>query len=92
MKRVRRPAPLPAPAAITKSVTRLLTTLWRLEGRASYADTRVRLEAYALPAHGDKHVDKLTAESLRKWHRDLAKSPRRVRTKEGRTGTSDPPD
>ena len=35
--------------------------LVELEGRASYADTRARLEAYALPAHGDKHVDKLTA-------------------------------
>jgi len=33
--------------------------LVELEGRASYADTRARLEAYALPVHGDKHVDKL---------------------------------
>ena len=57
--------------------------LVELEGRASYADTRARLEAYALPAHGDKHVDKLTAESLRKWHRDLAKAPRRIRTQSG---------
>ena len=57
--------------------------LVELEGRASYADTRARLEAYALPVHGDKHVDKLTAESLRKWHRDLAKAPRRIRTQSG---------
>jgi integrase len=57
--------------------------LVELEGRASYADTRARLHAYALPAFGDKHVDKLTAESIRKWHRDLAHAPKRVRTKSG---------
>ena len=57
--------------------------LIELEGRASYADTWARLEAYALPVHGDKHVDKLTADTLRKWHRDLAKAPKRIRTKGG---------
>ncbi len=57
--------------------------LTELEGRASYADTRARLSAYAIPAFGDKHVDKLTADALRKWHRELAKVARRVRTKHG---------
>ena len=57
--------------------------LVELEGRASYADTRARSKAYALPALGDKHVDKLTADVLRKWHRDLAKAPRRIRTHKG---------
>jgi integrase len=57
--------------------------LLELEGRASYTDARTRLHAYALPALGDKHVDKLTGETLRHWHRDLAKAPRRVRTKRG---------
>ena len=57
--------------------------LVELEGRASYADTLGRLQAYALPALGDKHVDKLTADMLRKWHRDLAKAPRRIRTHKG---------
>jgi integrase len=55
--------------------------LTELEGRASYTDTKLRLHAYALPELGDKHVDKLTAETVRHWHRDLAKAPRRVRTK-----------
>jgi integrase len=41
------------------------------------------LQAYAIPALGDKHVDKLTADVLRKWHRDLAKAPRRIRTHKG---------
>ena len=57
--------------------------LEQLEGRASYDDARTRLHAYALPALGDKHVDKLTGETLRKWHRDLARMPLRVRTKTG---------
>jgi integrase len=57
--------------------------LVELEGRASYTDTEKRLQAYALPTLGDKHVDKLTAETLRNWHRDLAKAPRRIRTKKG---------
>lgn len=57
--------------------------LVELEGRASHADTKHRLNAYALPALGDKHVDKLTAETLRHWHKGLAKAPRRIRTKKG---------
>jgi len=57
--------------------------LVELEGRASCNDTKLRLDAYALPVLGDKHVDKLTAETLRHWHRNLAKTPRRIRTKKG---------
>jgi integrase len=57
--------------------------LAELEGRASYTDTSRRLEAYAIPILGDKHVDKLAAESLRNWHRELARAPRRIRTKRG---------
>ena len=57
--------------------------LVELEGRASCKDTEKRLHAYALPAIGDKHIDKLTAETLRNWHRELAKSPRRIRTEKG---------
>ena len=76
-------APLPALAVPIKSEMLLTDYLVELEGRASYADTKGRLEAYALPALGDKHVDKLTADMLRKWHRDLAKAPRRIRTHKG---------
>ena len=57
--------------------------LVELEGRASYVDASSRLKAYAIPALGDKHIDKLTADVLRKWHRDLAKAPRRIRTHKG---------
>lgn len=57
--------------------------LAELDGRASYHDTKLRLEAYAIPALGAKHVDKLTADVIRHWQRDLVKAPRRVRTKTG---------
>jgi integrase len=51
-----------------------------LDGRPSYKDTKLRLEAHALPAFGDTYVSELTADMLRKWHRDMAKGPRRGRT------------
>ena len=54
--------------------------LEHIEGKASWNDTKLRLKAYALPVFGQTRVDKLTAPMLRKWHRDLAKAPRRVRS------------
>ena len=54
-----------------------------LDGRASYMDTKQRLGAYALPSLGDRHVDRLTASTLKEWHRHLAKLPPRIRTKKG---------
>lgn len=57
--------------------------LEELDGRASYNDTKLRLEAYALPAFGEKHVDKLTSDQIKAWHRNLAKAPKRVRTHKG---------
>ncbi|MGI8854096.1 MAG: tyrosine-type recombinase/integrase [Methyloceanibacter sp.] len=71
------------PAGHYKVKDAIADYLVELEGRASYTDTQHRLEAYAIPALGDKHVDKLTAETIRNWHRDLAKAPRRLRTKRG---------
>jgi integrase len=56
--------------------------LVELEGKASYNDSKHRLEAY-VRALGDKRVDDLTADMVRKWHRDLSKTPRRIRTKRG---------
>ena len=76
----RRPCRSSGPYKVRDAIADYLV---ELEGRASYADTKGRLEAYALPLLGDKHVDKLIAESLRKWHRDLAKASRRIRTKKG---------
>jgi len=55
----------------------------RLEGRPSGYDTKKRLEAFVLPAFGDKPVAKLEADEIRKWHREIAKTPARCRTTSG---------
>jgi integrase len=57
--------------------------LQRLEGRPSWHDTKKRLEAFVLPAFGDKQVAELEADEIRKWHRAIAKTPARARTKAG---------
>jgi integrase len=68
----------------------------RLEGRPSWHDTKRRLEAFVLPVFGDKPVAKLEADEIRKWHRAIAKTPARCRTKAGaaqaycRTDLGDP--
>jgi integrase len=55
----------------------------RLEGRPSWHDTKKRLEAFVLPAFGDKKVSELEPDAIRKWHREIAKTPARTRTKRG---------
>jgi hypothetical protein len=67
------------PSGPYKITDAIIDYLVELEGRASYVDTKHRLEAYAVPSLGDKHIDKLTAETLRHWHRDLARAPKRTR-------------
>jgi len=54
-----------------------------LEGRPSYYEVKTRLAAYVLPIFGDKLVADLTAEELRRWHKDIAKKGARARTKPG---------
>ena len=34
-----------------------------------------------LPAFGDKKVDELEADEIRNWHRGIAKTPARARTR-----------
>jgi integrase len=55
----------------------------RLEGRPSWHDTKMRLEAFALPAFGDRLVSVIEADEIRKWHREIAKTPARARTARG---------
>ena len=43
----------------------------------------MRLEAFVLPAFGDKKVSELEADEIRKWHREIEKTPARTRTKTG---------
>lgn len=54
-----------------------------LKGRATCRDTEVRLAAYVPAALGDKPVVKLTRQDLVAWHRGLANTLPRVRTKTG---------
>ena len=49
-----------------------------LEGRGSEYDSGVRFERHILPVLGDEIIDKLTAEKLRDWHRDLSRSMPRI--------------
>jgi hypothetical protein len=55
----------------------------RLEGRPSWLDTKTRLEAFTIPAFGDKRVSELEPDEIRNWHRAIAKTPARARTKRG---------
>ncbi len=71
--------------------------LEHLGERPSAKDTRKRLEAFAIPAFGDKSVMDLEPDEIRKWHRGIAKMPARVRTRKGaeqayRVGDPDDPE
>ncbi len=54
------------------------------DNRKSARDTRYKAEAFILPTLGDTEVAGLTTKAIRKWHRDLAKAPPRLRTKPGK--------
>jgi integrase len=51
--------------------------------RKSGADARYRDRAFIRPVLGDIEVTKLTADRLRRWMADMAKTPARLRTREG---------
>jgi integrase len=51
--------------------------------KKSGADARYRDRAFIRPMLGDIEVAKLTADRLRKWMTDMAKTPARLRTREG---------
>jgi integrase len=55
-----------------------------LEGSSSYRDARSRLYAHVLPAFADTPVAELTADDMRRWHRNLAKQRARKRTGQGK--------
>jgi integrase len=54
-----------------------------LGAKPSAYDAKLRLDAFALPAFGNKAVAELEASEIRKWHRGIAKTPARKRTKNG---------
>jgi integrase len=45
-----------------------------LGDRTTAYDGRIRFEKHVLPVLGDVRVDELTADQIREWHRDLARS------------------
>ena len=51
-----------------------------LGDKPSGNDTNIRLELHILPALGEAKVHELTAETIRDWHRNLAKSQPLKRT------------
>src|SRR5215468_11295143 len=51
--------------------------------RKSGADARYRDRAFIRPPLGDIEVAKLTADQLRKWMAQMARTPARLRTREG---------
>jgi integrase len=61
-----------------------------LEGRGSAYDAHVRCERHILPVLGDELIDQLTAERIRRWHRDLAQSfPLTPKKRDGTTRVVD---
>ena len=57
--------------------------LKKLEGQASHQDIAKRLEAFVIPAFGDRAIMSLEVEEITDWHRQLAKTPARHRAKAG---------
>jgi integrase len=51
--------------------------------RKSADDARYRIDVSILPKLGEIEVAALKADRIRKWHTDLAKTPPRLRTREG---------
>ncbi|MBZ9927746.1 site-specific integrase [Mesorhizobium sp. B2-7-3] len=58
--------------------------LWMEGNRKSAKDARYRAEALILPELGSVDVSKLTANQIRKWHRKVATTAPRLRTKAGK--------
>jgi integrase len=56
---------------------------WLEEHRKTARDVRYRSEALILPILGHVECSKLTTAQIQKWHRDMANSPARLRTKKG---------
>lgn len=57
--------------------------LWMEGNRKSADNTRYRVNAHILPELGHIEVAALTAKDIRQWLKQLAESPRRLRTKPG---------
>jgi integrase len=56
---------------------------WYRPNRKAYQDTKYNVEAHIRPALGHVEIRRLTKVRIERWHRELAVSPARVRTRSG---------
>lgn len=56
---------------------------WMRAARKSADDARYRAKALILPHLGDVEVSKLIAQQIRKWLKQIAETPPRLRTRPG---------
>lgn len=68
------------PITVREAVAAYLTSYRARGGKAEY-DLSTTIDAHILPELGDKLVSRLTYSALSEWHRRLASSPARLRTK-----------
>ena len=61
------------------------------EDRSHYATARGHIEVYIVPALGRLEVEMLTAPQIRSIHRQIAKTPARLRTRRGEPQKHRPP-
>lgn len=52
---------------------------WYKVHRKDYRSTEITIKAHILPIFGNKRVDELTTQQIRKWHEGLASAPARQR-------------
>jgi integrase len=74
-------APRGGPYTVNQAVSDYLSG--HLVDKASHDEVRARLRAYVPPHFAGTPVDELTADQLRKWHRDIANVGPRIRTRRG---------
>ena len=84
-------ATAPGALATAESVFRVKDCIaeylgWMEHNKKSARDARYRAERIILPALGDIACDALTADGIRKWLKDEAKAPARVRSKKNDSG------
>ncbi len=81
------PEPAAGPAAPYTVANAIADYLADYAGRGGKAirTTKAVAEAHIIPALGNLPVGRLTRDKLKAWHRDLAATPARIRSKRGET-------
>jgi Phage integrase, N-terminal SAM-like domain len=74
------PSTTPAtPYTVADAIRDYLTDYTARKGTSALGEMKTKIDAHILPAFGDKEVAKLTTAATRKWHRQLAQVPPRLR-------------